>query len=69
MNIQWNPRWRAFGKVLYIGTAVPKKKKKDSGTGTTLTCTGTSQAKIGSSLLVPVPHLLVPVPPCVNGPI
>ena len=45
-----------------------KKKKRDSGTGTTLTGTGTSQAKTGSSLLVPVPHLLVPVPPCMNGP-
>ena len=37
-------------------------EKKDSGTGTTLTGTGTSQAKTGSSLLVPVP-------PCGNGPI
>ena len=46
-----------------------KKEKKKSGTGTTLTGMGTSEAKTGSSLLVPVPHLLVPVPPGVNGPI
>ena len=71
MSIQWNPRWRAFRKVIYIGTAVPKfkKKKKDSGSDTTLTSTGTTQAKTGSSLLVLEPHLLVLVPPGVNGPI
>ena len=29
--------------------------------------TGTHHGKSGSSKVVPVPHLLVPVPPCVNG--
>ena len=28
MSIQWNPRWRAFRKLIYIGTAIPKFKKK-----------------------------------------
>ena len=46
-----------------------KKKKKDSGSDTTLTSTGTTQAKTGSSLLVLEPHLLVSVPSGVNGPI
>ena len=53
-----------------------KKKKRDSGTGTTLTGTGTTLtgtgttcAKRGSSHSVPIPHLLVPVPPGVHGPI
>ena len=57
-------------KSSIFGTAVSckKKKKKDSGIGTTLTGTGTNQAKPSSTLLVPVQHLLVPVPPCVNGP-
>ena len=72
MSVQWNPRWRAFGKVLYIGTVVPnflkkKEKKIDSGTGTTLIGTGIIQAKTSSNLLVPVPHLLVLVPSGVNG--
>ena len=40
-----------------------KKKKGDSGTATTLTDTGTTYAKKGNGQLVPVPHLLVPVPP------
>ena len=45
-----------------------KKKKWDSGTGTnftgsTFTGTGTTYAKTGSAHLVPVRHLLVPVPP------
>ena len=44
-----------------------KKKKRDNGIGTTLTGIGTTHAKRGSSLLVPVPHLLVPVLPAVNG--
>ena len=63
MSTQWNPRRRAFEKGVYIlALLFQKKKKKDSGTGTTLTDTGTTQAKRGSSLLVLVPHLLVPVP-------
>ena len=39
------------------------KKRRDSGTGTTLTGTGTTRVKRGSGHLVSVPHLLVPVPP------
>ena len=50
---------------LYIGTAVQilkkRKRKWDSGTGTTLT--GTTRAKSVSGHSVPVSHLLVPVPP------
>ena len=60
---------------IYWHYCFKKKKKRDNGTGTTLTGTGTSQTKTGSSLLVQVPHLLVlvphllvPVPPYVNGP-
>ena len=45
-----------------------KKKKRDSGTGTTLTSTGTTCAKSGSGHSVPVPHLLVPVPSGDFGP-
>ena len=67
MSSQWNPRRRAFEKGIYILALLFQKKKKekkrDSGTGTTLTGTGTTQAKRGSSLLVPVPHLVVLVPP------
>ena len=40
----------------------------ESGTGTTLTGTGTTCAKTGSGHLVPIPHLLVPVPPGGKGP-
>ena len=37
---------------------------RDSGTGTKQTGTGTPKQEITSSLLVPVPHLMVPVPTC-----
>ena len=52
----------------YILALLFKKKKRDSGTGTTiigtgttLIGTGTTHAKRGSGHLVPIPHYLVPV--------
>ena len=71
MGIQWNSRWRAFEKAIFIywHCCSKRRKKRDSGTGTALTGTGTSNAKRGSALLVAVPHLLVPVPSGIHGPI
>ena len=59
-----------FYKLVLVPRYKKKKKEtnKKSGTGTTLIGTGTSQGKPDSTLLVPVPYLLIPVPPCVNGP-
>ena len=63
MSIQWNLRWRAFDKGISIYrhycsefTTIRKKKKKkwDSGTGTTLIGTDTTCAKSGSGHSVPV---------------
>ena len=61
MNIQWNPGWRVFEKGIFIyqhyySKFTNIKKKWDSGTGTTLTGTGTTYVKRGSGHSVPVLH-------------
>ena len=66
MKKQAVPKWYRYHTYWYW-YPMRKNRQYTFGTGTTLTSTDTNQEKTGSATLVPIPHLLVPVPPCVNG--